>query len=735
MQTTRGTVTVDDKVVTGVEYLNCKRILSNERPTTSQEISPLISIITPLHNPNVTLLIEESLSVFSQTLVNFEWILVNDFSTSDIKEEIQRFVKTDHRIIYVETAVEFPQETAGNVGRARNLGVQKASAEYVFFLDSDDLIDPTVLEKMYYYLAVHPNAHFVNTYVLGFGAQQYKWRRSVNPSNIFATENVAIVTTLHRKGSFLSVGGYSVRDKGLEDWNTWLEYANAGKWGGTIPELLTWYRRRQTHSDRWENFNTEDINTFRSNIVTLYPRLQEKSNWPASPDIASDPFKVGSPSLYPIAKHGPIENTKRIVAIIPWMVLGGADRFNLVLLRELKARGWLVTIITTLPSDDSWSDAFRELTHDIFILDHLGPASVYLDFVTNIMASRNVDALLVTNSFHGYAMLPYLREAFPKCAFVDYNHMEEVNWRNGGHPRSGVVMQPQLDLSLVASNHLKTWMVGMGAEESTVHVAYVGVELSKWKLNEYRRNKIRQSMGFNVADKVVLYSCRFVEQKQPLLLAEIAVRTLLEQVKKNEQRTHFLIVGSGPLQIEIEIILDRNLHGDLRQYVSIIEGVPYESMYDLMLAADINLLPSIMEGIPTTFFEAMAVGMVIIGTDVGGSAELVSHEETGILIQPDADLTRQGKPFTWGEPNFRDAVVAYSDAILKLCRDEDLFQKMSNAAYKNIQAFDVSIVVDKIDVLLRDTIKMTRSMREGEIPRKRTLKALAEAYRWGATLG
>ena len=728
MYTTRNKLEKDYD--SGVDFLNCKRILSTERPTTTPKAAPLVSIITPLHNPNMTLLLEEAQSVFSQTLINFEWILVNDFSKHHIVKEIKSFVPSDHRIVYVDSRKHFPQKTAGNVGRARNLGAQKATSDFVFFLDSDDLIDPTVLEKMYYYLAVHPTAHFVNTHVMGFGAQHYKWQRSVNPSSIFATENVAIVTTLHRKESFLSIGGYSVRDKGLEDWNTWLEYANAGKWGGTIPELLTWYRRRETHSDRWENFNTQDITAFRKNIPVMYPRLQDKAEWPVSPDIASNPYSIGSPSLFPIARHNAISEKKRIMAIIPWMVLGGADRFNLVLLRELKARGWLITIVTTLPSDDSWYDAFREFTHDIFILDHLGPPSVYLDITTNIVASRNVDVVMVTNSFHGYAMLPYLREAFPACAFVDYNHMEEVNWRNGGHPRSGVAMQPQLDLSLVASNHLKTWMVNMGADESKIHVAYVGVEFDKWKLNDQRRTEVRKSMGFNATDTVVLYSCRFVDQKQPLLMAETVVRVLQVQASRKDKLTHFLIVGSGPLEGEIEFILNGNLHKSLRRYVSIMEAVPYESMYDLMLAADINLLPSIMEGIPTTFFEAMALRGVIVGTDVGGSGELVAHGQTGILIQPDVELSRQGKPYTRGEPNFINAVGNYSEAILELSRDEEKYRKMSDAAYKRIQSFDISITVDKIDSLLRDLLHTTALSRLSEVPRKRTLDAHAEAYKW-----
>jgi glycosyltransferase involved in cell wall biosynthesis len=719
----------------GLDFLNCTRILASERPTSSQTIAPLISIITPLHNPNISLLLDEAQSVFSQTLINWEWILVNDFSKEEIATKVKGFAKTDPRIVYVETAKDFPQETVGNVGRARNLGVQKSTTDYVFFLDSDDLIDPTVLEKMYYYLMVRPKAHFVNTYVIGFGAQQYKWQRSINPSYQFASENIAIVTTLHKKESFLSIGGYSTRAKGLEDWNTWLEYAAAGKWGGTIPELLTWYRRRKTHADRWEHFDVEGVTTFKNNIPKLYPRLKDKDSWPVNPDISSDPFSIAHPSLFPIAKHDPIANKKRLVVIMPWMVLGGADRFNLVLLRELKARGWLITIVTTLPSDDSWHDAFREVTHDIFILDHIGPSTVYLDFVTNIIASRSVDVVMVTNSFHGYAMLPYLREAFPTCVFVDYNHMEEVDYRKGGHPRTGVAMQLQLDLNLVASDHLKSWMVGAGADGSKVVVAYVGVEFDKWKLNEKRRILIRQSLGFVASDRVVLYSCRFVEQKQPLLMAETVVRVLKEQVEKHAKLAHFLIVGAGHLQIEIEIILDRNLHGDLRKHVSIMEAVPYESMYDLMLASDINFLPSVMEGIPTTFFEAMALGGVIVGTDVGGSGELVVHGKTGILVQPDAELSRQGKAFKWGEPKFRKAVVNYSDAILGLCADNVVYRSMSMAAYKRIQSFDITSTVNKIERLLQQTHAAIMLERKNDVPRQRTLAALAEGYKWATVLG
>merc|ERR1712025_1108467 len=90
------------------------------------------------------------------------------------------------------------------------------------------------------------------------------------------------------------------------------------------------------------------------------------------------------------------------------------------------------------------------------------------------------------------------------------------------------------------------------------------------------------------------------------------------------------------------------LPSHLRACIINVGSLPYDKMFDVTVASDINFLPSVMEGIPTTFFEAMSVGNVIVGADVGAISELVLNEETGILIKPDEELSRLGKPFVHG---------------------------------------------------------------------------------------
>ncbi|NOQ74477.1 MAG: glycosyltransferase [Crocinitomix sp.] len=97
---------------------------------------PFFSIIIPTYNR--AHLIEASInSVLAQTYTNFEVLIVDDGSTDDTKAVLNKYKDDRIRIIYQEN---------GERGKARNNGVQNALGDYVFFLDSDDLIYPNHLQ-------------------------------------------------------------------------------------------------------------------------------------------------------------------------------------------------------------------------------------------------------------------------------------------------------------------------------------------------------------------------------------------------------------------------------------------------------------------------------------------------------------------------------------------------------------------------------------------------------------
>src|SRR5437899_3260521 len=90
-----------------------------------------------------------------------------------------------------------------------------------------------------------------------------------------------------------------------------------------------------------------------------------------------------------------------------------------------------------------------------------------------------------------------------------------------------------------------------------------------------------------------------------------------------------LIAGEGPLLAALEAQARAlGLHGACR----FLGDVP--EIERVFAAADVTVLPSLFEGMPNVVLEAMAMGCPVISTTIGGSAELVRHDETGFLVPP-----------------------------------------------------------------------------------------------------
>lgn len=103
---------------------------------------PKISIIVPVYN--VEPYLEKCLdSLLAQTYPDFEIILVNDASTDNGGKICNAYASRDGRV----HAVHFPENRGPSA--ARNAGVQRAKGAYVSFVDSDDHVEPELLEKLY----------------------------------------------------------------------------------------------------------------------------------------------------------------------------------------------------------------------------------------------------------------------------------------------------------------------------------------------------------------------------------------------------------------------------------------------------------------------------------------------------------------------------------------------------------------------------------------------------------
>lgn len=572
-----------------------------------------VSIVTPYYNTEA-FFVETFVSLQAQTLANWEWVIVDDGSPD--QESVDRLMK----LASMDTRVRVIRQENAGPSAARNRSFTATSGRYICLLDSDDMVEPTYLEKCVWFLESNPEFAFCNSYTVVFGDQQYLWTQGFERNKEHLTANSGPPISVIRRQAFIDSGGFDPTIRfGHEDWDFWLAMAKAGHWGFTICEFLQWYRKRG--NGRFEQImRTGDVNQkFEELMRSRYAAL--KDNFPNPHRRYPQAYETVALDWLVDNRHEPNGHGRRILFLVPWMVIGGADRVNLDLIDGLVGRGHQVSICATLNADHRWEHKFAELTPDIFVLSRILHLSDYPRFLAYLIESRSIDTVVVTASTLGYQLLPLLRAASPCTAFVDICHVEEPHWLNGGHPRFGVGYQDALDLNIVTTGHLATWMAERGADPNRIRVMYSGVRPPAVLANS--RETLRASLQIHGDVPVIIFAGRFCAQKRPELLAEI-----LRALRDSGQQFQALIIGEGELRHAFDAAVHRH---NLGNCVCMLGSLPHEQWLEMLLAADIFLMPSEYEGISIALLEAMSAGVVPVVSKVGGQEEIVSGSE-GYLI-------------------------------------------------------------------------------------------------------
>jgi glycosyltransferase involved in cell wall biosynthesis len=175
------------------------------------------------------------------------------------------------------------------------------------------------------------------------------------------------------------------------------------------------------------------------------------------------------------------------------------------------------------------------------------------------------------------------------------------------------------------------------------------------------RAVLRQKLGLPAGSPIVVYTGRLVRPKGlPLLLRA------WKEIAGQRANARLLLVGEGGLDIH-------NCEAELRQYVrenqldaSVCFTGGVADVGDYLRAADIFALPSEKEGLSGSLLEAMACGLAVVCTDVGGLKEIARHGETSLVV-PVNDL---------------DHLVG---ALGRLLDDGGLRQRLGAAARQSVQ--------------------------------------------------
>ncbi|MCC6952495.1 MAG: glycosyltransferase family 2 protein [Deltaproteobacteria bacterium] len=337
--------------------------------------NPAVSIITPYFNTD-ELFLETMLTGLRQSFQQFEWIIVDDGTDDAESLERLRFLSiVDERI-----SVHRHEQNRG-LSAARNTGFSLARCDWVFQLDSDDLLEPTAIEKLLWTGTLLPDAAAVGSFHVGFYANEYLNDGGFHHREGFLIANQTDANVLVRKSVHHQVGGYDESNRGgLEDWDFWLKVAHAGHWGFTVPEHLKWYRWRPRESGSpWTNWDGgENQRRFLEGLRHRYPRLWT-DGFPPPPQFMAPPCTV--------ALQNPLRKLRRRELIL-------CERIpeDIELLRS-NAEGAEFTVVA-LEGDPTGAESdLTRVTPDLFVLNRFLPEHAAPMFLVYLVGSRQPDLI------------------------------------------------------------------------------------------------------------------------------------------------------------------------------------------------------------------------------------------------------------------------------------------------------------------------------------------------------
>lgn len=178
---------------------------------------------------------------------------------------------------------------------------------------------------------------------------------------------------------------------------------------------------------------------------------------------------------------------------------------------------------------------------------------------------------------------------------------------------------------------------------------------------------------------LIVWIGRFVPEKGLEHLIEAAQMTA-----KRAKDAKFLLIGYGPWKTKIAKLAHD--YGLLPEVVRIAGPLEADEVAETLGRADVFVFPSVKEGLPISILEAMASGAAVVGSDISGIRDVITHRENGILIPP-------------RNPQ------ALADAILDLLDDNNLRRKMGQKARElMINEYSWDTITSRIENVYLETV-------------------------------
>jgi sugar transferase (PEP-CTERM/EpsH1 system associated) len=192
------------------------------------------------------------------------------------------------------------------------------------------------------------------------------------------------------------------------------------------------------------------------------------------------------------------------------------------------------------------------------------------------------------------------------------------------------ILSPWISRFITVSAELKNWLINdIGVREEKIIQIINGVDTEKFKPGTDK--KLSKSRIGMEPDCFVIGTVGRLDPVKDIqtLIMSFSYFAAYTQKSNTRDKRKLLIIGSGPEEQRLKTLVEELDIADSVYFLGTCTNIP-----ELMQSLDVFVLPSIAEGVSNTVLEAMASGLPVIATKVGGNLELVADGKTGFLFSP-----------------------------------------------------------------------------------------------------
>ncbi|OXC75425.1 glycosyltransferase family 4 protein [Caballeronia sordidicola] len=173
---------------------------------------------------------------------------------------------------------------------------------------------------------------------------------------------------------------------------------------------------------------------------------------------------------------------------------------------------------------------------------------------------------------------------------------------------------------IAVSRHVRDYLISVGVAQSRVETIYDGIV----KPEALFHSTLRNELGLGT-DAIIACMVAIVRDKKGHEDLIDAVQPMLAE----RPHLHVVMAGDGPWFDKIKNIIDSVGLSDRIHLLGFRTDIP-----NVLRGCDFFVLPTHQEALGQSYIEAMAAGLPVIGTDVNGVPEVITHGENGLLVPP-----------------------------------------------------------------------------------------------------